>query len=247
MDVALACWQCGAPVTSARFCTACGAPLTGGGSASIPAQWAPGPEASPLSVPAAPTDAWSSYNQPPELPDGSGTAVEGDFGAFGGAGIPPWATAPSLPGMNQRPARRPGHTWRTVLAVLVVGALGLSCWVLMHGGERHVLSGTVLLTDSSFSDLGPGDGCRGNGGYSDINAGAQVVLTDGSGTTMSTAVLSDGEFDGQGCVFAFELREVRHANYYRLAVAGSNRGQLQYSYDELAHESWSVQLSLGED
>jgi hypothetical protein len=74
-----------------------------------------------------------------------------------------------------------------------------------------------------------------------------VVLTDGHGTTMSTTVLSDGEFDGQGCVFSFVLRDVRHADFYGLSVAGSNRGQLHYSYRELSRDSWSVQLSLGED
>jgi hypothetical protein len=241
MDVALACWQCGTPVTNARFCTACGAPQNAGD----PTQAVPGVEAA--FAPAAPPAGW--YDQaPPGYVAGTDTAVYGGGAPLGPLGPPPpWAPAYPPPVQDPRAAPRVRHPWRAVLAVLVVAALGLSCWVLMHGGERHVLSGTVLLTDSSVSDLDPGDSCRGTGGYSDINAGAQVVLTDGNGTTLSTTVLSSGEFDGRGCVFAFELRDVRHADYYRLAVAGTNRGQLQYSYGELAGDSWSVQLSLGEN
>jgi hypothetical protein len=116
----------------------------------------------------------------------------------------------------------------------------------MHGAERHVLSGTVLLADSSSGQV-PGEQCSGSGGYGDINAGAPVVLADGKGTTISTTFLSDGTFDGKGCVFSFVLRDVRHADFYGLAVAGSNRGQLQYSYAQMSQNSWSVQLSLGEN
>ncbi len=116
----------------------------------------------------------------------------------------------------------------------------------MNGGERHVLSGTVLLVDSAASGESPGDQCTGSGGYGDINAGASVVLTDGSGSTMATSELSPGKFDGHGCVFSFVLHEVRHSNFYGLVVAGSNRGQLQYSYSQLSQGDWSIQLSLGD-
>jgi hypothetical protein len=232
MDVALACWQCGTPVTGVRFCTACGAALTGGD----PAPAAPGAEAAFPPVPRSPQD-----------DDGPGSVPYTATAVYDGFGAPPWAEAYPAPVPGPQAAPRSRQPWRAALAVLVVAALGLSCWVLMHGGERHVLSGTVLLIDSSVSNLDSGDSCRGSGGYSDINAGAQVVLTDGTGTTMSTTVLSGGEYDGKGCVFAFELHDVRHVDFYRLAIAGSNRGQLQYSYADLAGESWSVQLSLGDD
>ncbi|MGZ6838894.1 MAG: hypothetical protein ACXVHC_00320, partial [Frankiaceae bacterium] len=158
----------------------------------------------------------------------------------------PWAELSSAAPVHARPTAHPALTWRGVIALLVLGALGLSCWALMNGAERHVLSGTVQLSDSSMSSLNPGDECSGSGGYGDISAGAGVVLTDGSGTTMATTVLSDGVFDGTGCVFSFVLHEVHHASFYRLAVAGSNRGQLQYSYADLARGDWSVQLSVGD-
>lgn len=64
-----------------------------------------------------------------------------------------------------------GRTAANILAVLVVVALALSAWALMHGAERHILSGTVLLVDSAYDDYSPGTYCTGDAGYSDIGAG----------------------------------------------------------------------------
>jgi hypothetical protein len=59
--------------------------------------------------------------------------------------------------------------------------------------------------------------------------------------------LSRGEFDGLGCVFSFELADVPRSDFYSLSVASVSRGELQYSYDELADDDWSVQLSIGDE
>ena len=245
MDVAFDRRQCGESMTG-RFCTWCGTPATGHESVADPAP----PQvaaARPPSLPSSPHAALSVVNGPRgvgalELVGLSPVPVGADTG-----GVPPWVALPSAPGGEWvPPGSRTRQAWRSALALLVLGALGLSAWVLMHGTERHVLSGTVLLVDSS-SDFTPGDRCGGTGGYGDINAGAPVVLTDGSGSTLSTTVLSDGEFDGKGCVFSFVLSDVRHTDFYALAVAGSNRGQLQYSYAQMSQNSWSVQLSLGDE
>ena len=150
------------------------------------------------------------------------------------------------PGAPPQPVTTVRRTWSNVLAVLVVAALGLSCWALLHGAERHIVSGTLLLTDSSYNGVDPGDSCTGSGGYGDIGGGAQVVLMDGNGATMSTSRLSQGQFDGLGCVFSFTLPDVRHADFYALTIAGGDRGELQYSYAELAGDDWSLQLSLGD-
>lgn len=131
--------------------------------------------------------------------------------------------------------------------MLVVGALVLSGWAIWRGVEQHTLSGTVLVVDSSYLGLTPGRTCSGENGYDDLRASAQVVLTDGEGATLSTGRLSRGEFDGVGCVFSFALEDVPRADFYSLSVASVSRGQLQYSYDELADGDWSVQLSIGDD
>jgi hypothetical protein len=142
---------------------------------------------------------------------------------------------------------QPPRTRPNVFAILVVGALVLSGWAIWRGVEKHTLSGTVLLVDSANVGLNPGSSCTGEGGYSDLSGGTQVVLTDDKGQTLSTGRLSAGEFDGLGCVFSFALEDVTRSDFYRLTVSSGSRGELQYSYEELADDDWSVQLSIGDD
>jgi hypothetical protein len=125
-------------------------------------------------------------------------------------------------------------------------ALALSGWAIWRGVEEHTLSGTLLVVDSTYYALRPGMPCTGEGGFGDVRGGAQVVLTDDRGTTLSTARLTDGEFDGLGCAFSFALEDVTRADFYSLTVATGSRGELQYSYEELTDGDWSVSLSLGE-
>jgi len=131
--------------------------------------------------------------------------------------------------------------------VLVVAALALSGWAIVRGVEEHTLSGSLLLVDSGYGALAAGRPCSGEGGYADLDGGAQVVLTDDRGETLSTGRLSAGEYDGLGCVFSFALEDVTRADFYGLSIAGGNRGQLQYSYEELSEADWSLQLSIGDD
>ena len=155
------------------------------------------------------------------------------------ADVPPWLAAEPPAPVRRRPKG---------LALVVVGALVVSAWAIAKGVEQHTVSGTVLVLDAAASyDLEPGDECYGEDGYDDVNDGAQVVIADEDGTTLSTGRLSPGEFDGLGCVFSFTLEDVSRADFYALNVAGENRGELQYSYDELAKDDWSVELTLGDD
>ena len=155
--------------------------------------------------------------------------------------------APVAPWVAGEPVAPTPRTRPNVVAILVVAALALSGWAIWRGVEEHTLSGSVLLVDSIYYGDRPGRSCTGEGGYDDLGAGAQVVLADDTGTTLSTGRLSDGEFDGLGCVFSFALEDVTRADFYSLTIAGGGRGQLQYSYEELADDDWSLQLSIGDD
>ncbi len=228
MDVAHACARCGTPATGTRFCTSCGAPVSGavGDTAAEPTAllrgtWAPGDGGMQAAVVPNATTVLAA----PPVPVDEQT--------------PPW--------LSDQPVPQPPRTRPSVLALLVLAALALSAWAIVRGVEEHTLSGTVLVLDSRYSSLGPGATCSGEGGYGDLGGGAQVVLTDDGGETISTGRLSGGEFDGLGCVFSFALEDVTRSDFYGLTVADGSRGQLQYSYEELSDDNWSVQLSIGDE
>jgi hypothetical protein len=229
MDTALQCAQCGTPVRGSRFCTSCGTPLSiftpdeAGAAAEVTAE--------------VPTDGQYQSHEPGRtafLP----TGLLGPGQAADGESAPPWVSGQPVPPSKARP---------NVVAIIVVAALAFSGWAIWRGVEEHTLTGTVLLADTVYFGVAPGRPCSGERGYDDVDAGAQVVLTDDEGTTVSTGRLSEGEFDGLGCVFSFALEDVPRSEFYGLSIASDSRGHLQYSYDELADSDWSVQLSLGED
>jgi hypothetical protein len=249
MYVTPSCPHCGTPATGTRFCTTCGSSAPASDHLHVAGTLAGEPAAAPDDT---------RVGLQPETPHSTSAYPQGTSGVtMPAAGWSPTAvlaqehvdtgtataTAPWLSGesVHRPPRKRPD-----VLALLIAGALLLSVWAFVRGIEEHTLSGTVTLVDSSFSGSDPGDSCIGENGYGDIRGGAQVVITDSAGETLSTGRLSAGEFDGLGCVFSFALEDVTRTAFYSLSVAGDNRGELQYSYDELADDDWSVQLSLGD-
>jgi hypothetical protein len=155
------------------------------------------------------------------------------------------AVPPTVPWLSEQPVAQPPHR-PNVVALVVVAALALSGWAIWRGVEKHTLSGTLLLIDSTYSAFDPGSPCTGQGGYDDLGGGAQVVLRDDKGATLSTGRLTAGEFDGLGCAFSFALENVTRENFYSLTVASGSRGELQYSYEELTDNNWSLSLSLGD-
>jgi len=153
---------------------------------------------------------------------------------------------PVVPWLSEHRAAQPLRTRPNAIALAVVAALALSGWAIWRGVEKHTLSGTLLLVDSTYSNLDPGTRCTGEGGYDDLGGGAQVVLRDDKGAILSTGRLTAGEFDGLGCAFSFALANVTRVDFYSLTVASGSRGGLQYSYQELTDSNWSLALSLGD-
>lgn len=117
--------------------------------------------------------------------------------------------------------------------------------MVFNGNESHTITGDLSLTDSSaFANLSPGDSCQGSGGYSDIAQGTEVIVEDESGKTLATSQFGDGTYDGSVCVFDFTFSGVPKAAFYRVHQSG-NRGVLQYSYNDMVTNHWSVHLTLG--
>ncbi|MER6627469.1 hypothetical protein ABT301_04385 [Streptomyces sp. NPDC000987] len=147
-------------------------------------------------------------------------------------------------------------------AVLVIGAgLGATvvgaCWAgvaLVGGGEagapaagasrsRSATAGRAegadgpFSTDGTLTVAGIGAGldeelCSGTGGYSDIDFGTQVTVTDADGTLVAMGSLGLGEKTEQGCEFPFTIDDITPGSkFYTVEI--SHRGGLTQTEEEL--------------
>ena len=142
---------------------------------------------------------------------------------------------------------KPAAKWsnRTIgIAAGTVVLLAVAAFIVFGtGGEKHTVTGDMSLSAVS-SGLTTGSSCQGTNGYSDVVPGAQVTIENDSGTTLATSVYGDGVFDGTSCVFDFTFNDVPKSAFYRV-LSGSNRGVLQFSYQQMVDNNWSVHLTLG--
>ncbi|MEU7470761.1 hypothetical protein AB0A94_19890 [Streptomyces sp. NPDC044984] len=93
-------------------------------------------------------------------------------------------------------------------------------------------------TDGTLTVAGIGAGldpeelCSGTGGYSDIDFGAQVNVTDAAGTLVAVGSLGFGEKTELGCEFPFTVDDITPGSkFYTVEV--SHRGGLTQTEDEL--------------
>lgn len=126
-----------------------------------------------------------------------------------------------------------GRSIGPLLAALAVAAS--AC-----GGEAHrTIEGTFTLIDDT-RDLGSapfeGSSCQGSGGYADIAAGMDVVISS-KGKTLAVARFSPGRFSKFAgatghCLFNFTLKDVPGGrDFYEVKVG--RRGTKTYTWDEL--------------
>lgn len=107
----------------------------------------------------------------------------------------------------------------------------------------HDISGSLDLSGSdSFSTSGAN--CSGDGGYSDIDEGAQVTVKDQAGALIATGALKAGVADGSTCTFPFTVKAVPDATFYSVEV--SHRGALNYSSAQMKSANWNLAFTLGE-
>lgn len=135
------------------------------------------------------------------------------------------------------------------VAVLLIAAAAISAALLIPPSEGKASStpatqsktftttGTLLLA-ASTSVLNLDDvNCEGMGGYSDIRSGAQLVITDQSGTIVATASLATGKLIGSGytrqCQFSFTAKDVPKGHSF-YGVQLGRRGSMQYSEAQLS-------------
>jgi hypothetical protein len=115
------------------------------------------------------------------------------------------------------------------------------------------VSGAMYLFDAKASVTGTwkaGAGCFGEGGYSDIRAGAGVTVKDASGSLIGTTTLGPGVAqpwpevapDAVQCVFPYSL-SVPDTAFYTFEV--SHRGAISRSRADLAAKGWTMSFYLG--
>ena len=101
---------------------------------------------------------------------------------------------------------------------------------------------TITLTDVG-ANLEDGEPCSGTGGYSDIDFGTQVNVTDAAGTLVATSSLGLGEKTEAGCTFSFTVDEITPGSkFYTVEV--SHRGGLTQTEDEL--RAGVLEFTLGD-
>lgn len=103
------------------------------------------------------------------------------------------------------------------------------------------LVGTLTVVGHGNGELDRlGDGsCMGSGGYSDIAAGTQVVITDDSGKTLTITHLEPGSGDQFSCEFQFRADVPSGRGYYGVEV--SHRGVVKQREVDLG----GIAISLG--
>jgi hypothetical protein len=109
--------------------------------------------------------------------------------------------------------------------------------------QQTTVSGTFTLIDSIYSTgiYSFGSICWGTGGFSDIRQGTQVTVTNGAGTTLTTAAFSAGTGNSNQCVFKFSLPITEGENSYIVSV--SHRGTQTYTFPTLV--TTGINMSLG--
>lgn len=135
---------------------------------------------------------------------------------------------------------------RPIVSLLLVLALA-AC-----GGEApakpttHDITGTFSLTDSDGVTVARNGSCSGNGGYSDIDQGAQITARDEDSTLIGTATLSAGAPNSgrTTCSFSFNFEELPDADFYTFELG--RRGDLTYSRAEMEQADWTLFFTLGD-
>lgn len=83
------------------------------------------------------------------------------------------------------------------------------------------------------------------GGFSDIQNGTQVTVTDASGTLLGTGTLKHGHADLNGIEWDFTIRQVPDTKWYQIEVG--RRGAVDYTRAKIAKQNWNVAEKVPDD
>jgi hypothetical protein len=111
----------------------------------------------------------------------------------------------------------------------------------VEGPTTRTITGTMTVIAANIG--GSGSSCAGEGGFSDMRAGKQVVVTDAGGRVIGVGVLQDGQRErGVTCRFPFTVKGLPDVDFY--GIEAQNRGTLRYSRAEMERRGWTVEFML---
>ncbi len=115
--------------------------------------------------------------------------------------------------------------------------------------SKFTVSGTVSAEASEYvSDSSGGDLCYtdSDGGYSDIEAGAQIEVQNGEGATIALGTLAPGVKDGADCDFGFTISDIPEGeSIYSFRAGNSIRGGMKYTRQQLKDDDDTIALGFG--
>lgn len=214
----------------------------------------------------------SASGQPAdETPDrtcvGCGTRADSPFcprcgRELGAHGVSPSKQAGEPLGDVGAEARQPSdvtpHRGRSTKSKAIVGgaaavaliAAGLAAAAAggLIGGSKQTITGLVMVNGSFVGQKG--GPCQNTEGLSDINAGAQVRVSNGSGELLGVGRLGDGERSETGdssrfCTFPFSVADVPASDLYEISTGNTERGGVVFTEEEMTQNDWNVVLTLG--
>lgn len=118
----------------------------------------------------------------------------------------------------------------------------------------HRITGAMYLFDAKASvehTWTAGAVCTGQGGYSDVRAGANVTVKDGSSSLIGATTLGPGVAqpwpevgaDALQCVFPYSIANVPDTAFYTFEVG--RRGAISRSKADVAAKNWTMSFYLG--
>lgn len=128
-------------------------------------------------------------------------------------------------------------------------AVLIACLLLLTGGcgsDPLDVKGSLTLNGSGNEihwlalDDTDGQPCEGDLGYSDVTAGADVVVRNSKGDEVGLGELGTGKAHDGACVFRFTVRDVKGSgNIFSVEIG--HRGEVSFKRPEAG----SVALTLG--
>jgi hypothetical protein len=161
---------------------------------------------------------------------------------FTGEPTTPLAPPEDIPVREDAPKRSRKRLWLIGGIVAAVAVAGVTTGLVATSSSPAKLrvNGTMSLLDTDGSGIrAAGDKtCSGSGGYSDIQEGAEVVISDDQGATLVITHLTGGSGSSLACVFDFTAQVPAGKHFYGVTV--SHRGTVKMTEAEVSHAAVSL-------